>query len=130
MLLSDVNVNIVHRQTNPVVPNIVPTLEANLMMQCLMCGHIHMVGVPQVFIIKEDSQPSNIISTIKAVSMQTRSCDNCGILSVLPKADVKRLEVTLRRIITTEYIDEHCHDRPPVFTQCMFEHMRGYLATG
>lgn len=125
MLLSDVSVNIVHRQTNPVVPKIVPTLEVNLVMQCLMCGHTHMIGVPQVFILKQDSSPATIIGTIKTVASQTRSCDNCGILSVLPKVDARRLEKTLSRLITAEYIEDHHDDRTPVFAQRMFDHMRG-----
>lgn len=124
MLLSDVNINIVHRQTNPVVPKIMPTLEVNLMMQCLMCGQSHMIGVPQVLVLKEDSQPNTIIGTIKTVASQTRSCENCGIVSVLPKRDVDRLEKNLRRQITAEYIAEHHDDRPPPFAQHMFDHMR------
>ena len=77
-----------------------------------------------VYKLRADEVPHKYIHQIKTVIMQTRSCENCGLLSTLPKIDTDRLLKALQKTITPEFITLHSHDQPPFLAQRLFERMQ------
>ncbi len=124
MILTAVNLNVVFDQKSRHFTQVAPALEAHFTLQCLMCGVSHQLGTPTVYKLKEGEKPYRYVSQIKTVIAQTRSCDNCGVVSTLPKKDVERLEKSLAKAITQEFIDTHSKDQPPFLAQRLLERMK------
>lgn len=113
MILNRVEIGVVFEQREKHFTQLVPGLEAHFALQCLMCGKIHQLATPTVYKLKADEMPHKYIHQIKTVVVQTRSCENCGLLSTLPKLDAERLLKTLQKTITPEFIALHSQDKPP-----------------
>lgn len=124
MILTRVEIGVVFEQREKHFTQLVPGLEAHFALQCLMCGRIHQLKTPMVYKLKADEVPFKYIHPIKTVIAQTRSCENCGLLSTLPKLDVQRLEKVLQKTITPEFITLRSQDRPPFLAQRLFERMQ------
>ena len=124
MILNRVEIGVVFEQREKHFTQLVPGLEAHFALQCLMCGKIHQLTTPMVYKLKADEVPYKYIYPIKTVIMQTRSCENCGLLSTLPKLDAERLLKALQKTITPEFIDVHSRDQAPFLAQRLFERMQ------
>lgn len=124
MILNRVEISVVFEQREKHFTQLVPGLEAHFSLQCLMCGKIHQLATPTVYKLNDDEMPHKYIHQIKTVIMQTRSCENCGLLSTLPKLDLERLLKALQKTITPEFIAVHSRDQPPFLAQRLFERMQ------
>lgn len=123
MILTDLAINVVFLQREQVFAQVIPGIEAQFTLQCLVCGHIHQLSSPQAYKLKAGTPPYQYIHAIKTVIQQTRSCTNCGILSTLPKLDSSKLEKVLQRTITQEFIDQHSQDQAPFLAQRLLDRM-------
>lgn len=123
MILTDLAINVVFLQREQAFAQVVPGLEAQFSLQCLVCGHVHQLSSPQAYKLKVGTPPHQYIYAIRAVIQQTRSCDNCGILSTLPKLDSSKLEKVLQRTITQDFIDLHSQDQAPFLAQRLLDRM-------
>lgn len=121
MILTGVHLGVVFDQKQRQFTQVAPALEAHFTLQCLLCGVSHQLATPTVYKLKEGDRPYVYIHPITTVINQTRSCDNCGILSTLPKLDGQRLKKTLEKAITQEFIDNHSKDQAPYFAQRLLE---------
>lgn len=123
MILTDLAINVVFLQREQQFAQVVPGLEAQFTLQCLVCGHIHQLSSPQAYKLKAGTLPHQYIYAIKTVIRQTRSCDNCGILSTLPQLDSSKLEKVLQRTITQDFINQHSQDQAPFLAQRLLDRM-------
>ena len=121
MILTSVSLNVVFEQRDRQFTQVAPSLEAQFTLQCLVCGHTHQLATPTVYRLRHDEKPHNYVHPISTVVRQTRSCDNCGILSTLPKFDFERLEKQLKQHITQDFIDRHCQDQAPFLAQRLLD---------
>jgi len=121
MILTGVHLGVVFDQKQKQFTQVAPALEAHFSLQCLWCGVSQQLATPTVYKLKKGEKPHVYIYTITTVIKQTRSCDNCGILSTLPKLDEERLKKVLEKAITQEFIDNHSTDQAPYFAQRLLE---------
>jgi hypothetical protein len=121
MILTGVHLGVVFNQKERQFTQVAPALEAQFTLQCLLCGVTHQLSTPTVYKLKAGERPYVYIHQITTVIKQTRSCDNCGILSTLPKLDEERLKKALERAITQDFIDYHSKDQPPFLAQRLVE---------
>jgi len=124
MILNRVEISVVFEQREKHFAQLVPGLEAHFVLQCLMCGKIHQLTTPMVYKLKADEMPHKYVHQIKTAVMQTRSCENCGLLSTLPQLDAERLLKALQKTITPEFITLHSRDQVPFLAQRLFERMQ------
>lgn len=121
MILTGIQLCVVFAQKQRQFTQVAPALEAQFSLQCLLCGNVHQLATPTVYKLKEGERPHVYIHLIATVVKQTRSCDNCGMLSTLPKLDQERLQKTLEKHISQEFIDRHSADQPPFLAQRLLE---------
>lgn len=121
MILTAININVVCAQRERQFGQLIPALEAQFTLQCLMCGHIHQLTSPTTYPVKAGERLHAYTHPIATVVKQHRACDNCGMLSTLPKLDSERLKKTLEKHITREFIDLHSQDQAPFLAQRLLE---------
>lgn len=100
----------------------VPKLEIRAWLRCLFCGHVTDVGsTPSLlahfqtgngklsdlgntgtYLDSAESRTHKAITQIK----QQRSCDECGMVSILPPAQAQNLTKDVLRVVTLEWIAE------------------------
>lgn len=121
MILTGVHLGVVFDHKQKQFTQVAPALEAHFTLQCLLCGVSHQLATPTMYKLKEGEKPHVYIHSITTVIKQTRSCDNCGMLSTLPKLDEERLKKALEKAITQEFIERHSEDQPPFLAQRLLE---------
>lgn len=82
-----------------------PHLQVHAVLQCRPCGNsVDVETQPRK--IRQDGQPNEYIHSALIQIAQSRPCEDCGLVSILPKQDKEHLQEQMERVISREWLDE------------------------